>query len=197
MKPALIAFLVTITCGTILPAAASAAMLGTISHDYGSGAGKINPGGNDPLFADYVAVSDRSSQRFADSFDFSGLEYSRIDFFELRLRFSRSANGFIPFLGREDWRVRAGESWDLLDMNRVGPWTMQTFMIDGAIDTFDAMVAAGTFDLRFAELSLRRHRFRLDEAVLGIHGAPVPIPGAVWLLGSGLLALIGIRRTKF
>jgi hypothetical protein len=24
--------------------------------------------------------------------------------------------------------------------------------------------------------------------------APVPIPGAVWLLGSGLLALIGIRR---
>jgi hypothetical protein len=24
--------------------------------------------------------------------------------------------------------------------------------------------------------------------------APVPIPGAVWLLGSGLIGLIGIRR---
>ena len=25
---------------------------------------------------------------------------------------------------------------------------------------------------------------------------PVPIPGAVWLLGSGLLGLLGIRRKK-
>ncbi|MCP3931980.1 MAG: VPLPA-CTERM sorting domain-containing protein, partial [Bacteroidetes bacterium] len=24
----------------------------------------------------------------------------------------------------------------------------------------------------------------------------VPIPGAIWLLGSGLLAMIGIRRRK-
>ncbi len=27
-------------------------------------------------------------------------------------------------------------------------------------------------------------------------GTPVPIPGAVWLLGSGLLGMIGIRRKK-
>ena len=25
---------------------------------------------------------------------------------------------------------------------------------------------------------------------------PVPIPGAVWLLGSGLIAMVGIRRGK-
>ena len=25
-------------------------------------------------------------------------------------------------------------------------------------------------------------------------GAPVPIPGAVWLLGSGLVGLIGLKR---
>ena len=25
-------------------------------------------------------------------------------------------------------------------------------------------------------------------------GAPVPVPGAIWLLGSGLIALVGIRR---
>ena len=29
---------------------------------------------------------------------------------------------------------------------------------------------------------------------IGVPGAPVPIPGALWLLGSGLLGLVGIRR---
>lgn len=39
--------------------------------------------------------------------------------------------------------------------------------------------------------------FDLD-AIGVLHAAsPVPIPGAVWLLGSGLLALIGIRRGRF
>ena len=28
------------------------------------------------------------------------------------------------------------------------------------------------------------------------NGSPVPIPGAVWLLGSGLIAMVGIRRRK-
>lgn len=29
-----------------------------------------------------------------------------------------------------------------------------------------------------------------------IEGSPVPIPGAVWLFGSGLLGLVGIRKRK-
>jgi hypothetical protein len=29
-----------------------------------------------------------------------------------------------------------------------------------------------------------------------IVAAPVPIPGAVWLLGSGIISLIGIRRFR-
>lgn len=37
-----------------------------------------------------------------------------------------------------------------------------------------------------------------NHYALAVHdgdvGAPVPIPGAVWLLGSGLIGLIGIRR---
>ena len=33
----------------------------------------------------------------------------------------------------------------------------------------------------------------LDMAFV-ITGEPVPIPGAVWLLGSGLIALVGLRR---
>ena len=34
--------------------------------------------------------------------------------------------------------------------------------------------------------------FAMDD----LNGAPVPIPGAVWLLGSGLLGLVGIRRKQ-
>ncbi len=37
--------------------------------------------------------------------------------------------------------------------------------------------------------------FDLD-AIGVLHQSPVPIPGAVWLLGSGLLGLVGIRRKK-
>ena len=37
--------------------------------------------------------------------------------------------------------------------------------------------------------------FRLSEGVAVLNAAsPVPVPAAVWLLGSGLLGLIGIRR---
>ena len=28
------------------------------------------------------------------------------------------------------------------------------------------------------------------------NGSPVPIPGALWLLGSGIIGLIGIRRKR-
>jgi hypothetical protein len=40
-----------------------------------------------------------------------------------------------------------------------------------------------------------------EDLVIGKLGSsstlsPVPIPAAVWLLGSGLLGLIGIRRRK-
>jgi hypothetical protein len=32
------------------------------------------------------------------------------------------------------------------------------------------------------------------DAVAAIHYTPVPVPAAVWLLGSGLLGLLGFRR---
>jgi len=34
--------------------------------------------------------------------------------------------------------------------------------------------------------------FYLNE--IDFYGNPVPIPGAIWLLGSGLIGIIGIRR---
>lgn len=36
----------------------------------------------------------------------------------------------------------------------------------------------------------------LNSGSLRVSGTPVPIPGAAWLLGSGLLAMIGFRRGK-
>lgn len=38
--------------------------------------------------------------------------------------------------------------------------------------------------------------FDLDAVGVLHQGSPVPIPGAVWLLGSGLLGIVGIRRKK-
>lgn len=36
--------------------------------------------------------------------------------------------------------------------------------------------------------------FNIDEAVLTVDATATPIPGAAWLLGSGLVGLMGIRR---
>jgi hypothetical protein len=33
-----------------------------------------------------------------------------------------------------------------------------------------------------------------DNKVYGFVGSPTPIPGAVWLLGSGFVGLLGFRR---
>lgn len=35
-----------------------------------------------------------------------------------------------------------------------------------------------------------------DQVMVEIYTSPIPIPGAVWLLGSGLLAVAGFRRRK-
>jgi hypothetical protein len=36
---------------------------------------------------------------------------------------------------------------------------------------------------------------KASDANIQVYGAPVPIPAAVWLLGSGLLGLVGLRRS--
>ncbi len=71
----------------------------------------------------------------------------------------------------------------------VDTWTTltygETYQIDAYFDFgFDVMVP-GDFDMDYSQ-SLQ---IWVDES-------PVPIPGAVWLLGSGLFGLAAIRRKK-
>lgn len=47
-----------------------------------------------------------------------------------------------------------------------------------------------------AQISSTGHLWQGETEDYRINVAPVPIPGAVWLLGSGLLGLIGVRRKK-
>jgi hypothetical protein len=52
-----------------------------------------------------------------------------------------------------------------------------------------------SFNLWFSEKSYRAFQFSLDKATLKVYGtSAVPVPAAVWLLGSGLLGLTGTRR---
>jgi hypothetical protein len=44
--------------------------------------------------------------------------------------------------------------------------------------------------------AMQRRDFLVDSVAFEITGNPVPVPAAVWLLGSGLLGLVGIRRRK-
>jgi hypothetical protein len=37
-------------------------------------------------------------------------------------------------------------------------------------------------------------QFGIDDVSSNVIGASVPIPGAVWLLGSGLVGLLGLRK---
>ena len=43
-------------------------------------------------------------------------------------------------------------------------------------------------------MSSSQFAFEADNIAIGKDPSPVPIPAAVWLLGSGLLGLVGIRR---
>jgi hypothetical protein len=157
----------------------------------------VDPGGNDVLGAGFVTVSDKSTFRFEDSFNFSGLNYDSITSFKLTLTFSDTNKTFWG-VSTEDWRVRPGGSDTLVDMNNVGSQTTQTFTITSSFDTFQGMVTNKNFYFWLADEAFGANDFKLYSATLEIIGtqsaAAVPIPAAGWLLGTGIVGLVGFRR---
>lgn len=54
------------------------------------------------------------------------------------------------------------------------------------------VVWAGVDEVRF--VCTTYNHFIIDDIMYEIGGAAVPIPGAIWLLGSGLVGVAGLRR---
>jgi PEP-CTERM motif len=192
--------LVSFLAAAVLLAAGTAwsAPIASYTHNYGNGSGQVDPGGTDALGDGYVTVSDRSSVRFSDAFDFSGLAYTTIDSFDLTLTFAETVGRFV--LPLELWFARPGgtpDQYGSFQLNAVGTTaTSQTFRIDETLDPeFAQMLAAENFFFWFAEETLGRDDFRLVSAKLDINGT-VPEPGSLALVGASLAGLALVRRRR-
>ena len=91
---------------------------------------------------------------------------STIDFYLADFRFADNSQDYII----NDW------SW--VDLSSLGDVVGLQFSLSST--------DSGTYGMNTPSY------FALDD----VNGSPVPIPGAVWFLGSGLLGLFGIRRKQ-
>jgi hypothetical protein len=193
------------------PLAQAATLLGSYQHDYGSLPGRIDPTGNDLLNPASVTVSDQSTERFADQFDFSSLVYESITSFVLTLTYAGAGPSFsyqcLPVIGcalvpNEFWTARvqgtdaAAAEDDYYGALSEGP--VQTLTLTAADDTggvsaFAQALASKSYAFWMSEWSAGADEMTLTSAKLEIFGTPVsppPGPSPVPLPASGLL-LVG------
>lgn len=149
----------------------------------------------DPRFAQDVYLSD---------FNLSSFESFTI---EIKQQGNRDIGGLLP---REEWTMDNtlnGErlSFGDLSKSRTTPpwwkepksyWVTDTYTVskDSLSDIFDAVIAEGKFHIHFSDWGWESNVIQIDYIKIVAEGSPVPIPGAVWLLGSGLVGLVGVRK---
>ncbi|WP_425040244.1 VPLPA-CTERM sorting domain-containing protein [Primorskyibacter sp. S187A] len=146
---------------------------------------------------------------FNESFDFSAVNYTSIDRFELTLDVSGSSDesaffGLIP----EVWAVRVqgsdGSSFFDDSFAAVSDGA-QTITIDASsdvltIDAFANSVGSGEFTFWLSEFSpdtqLRNPSITVSSARLQVFGtlAPIPLPAGLPLLLAGLGGMMLLRR---
>jgi hypothetical protein len=73
----------------------------------------------------------------------------------------------------------------------IGSWSI----IDpGGLTLNNGFILQGSFDVDLTKLAEGKEGDKIIFAIGNNPNAVVPIPGAVWLLGSGLIGIVGLRR---
>lgn len=200
--------------GLLVATDASAATLGVYTHDYGNGAGQVDPGGDDVLGDGYVVVGDHGGNsaanndpgEFTDTFDLTELSDDTIESYELTLSFSLAGPSIRP---NEAWLVQfqGSDGLDTMDddfallRSGASPQTITFNVTSDPVtngDAFENSLVTGLFTFGFGEMTSGFDSFVLNSATLTVNGtpAPVPLPAGGLLLLGGLSGLAAFRRRK-